>query len=217
MAEVSINRDRLDMLISSFKDAIEENKRLNREATERTRADAAMQEQRQRQTSMSIAEQLEDRRKGLALQEEWDALYRPFGTQAPPKKEDETAAHYEKRLASGIQFVSPDWRGTDWEHETQPALTRLVINQIKADAVKEDAIQHALADDEIREIVKTDETGRRRHEFVSKGVTFIHRMGNANPRRVIANMFGVQHVGAPELIQRPEPAGRQSRYAGRPY
>jgi hypothetical protein len=74
---------------------------------ERTREDAARQENRQRQHSLSIAADAEERNRGRAFQSEWDAAYENLGRHAPAMRENETAEDYRLRLAMGVQACSP--------------------------------------------------------------------------------------------------------------
>jgi hypothetical protein len=140
MPDISIDVDKLNAILGTVQSLIQENKRHEREKVERTRADAAAAENFQRQQSLSIAASIEDRHKGRQIQEEWDNLLQRFGRQARAQKEDETADAYERRMASSLQFVSPEWKDVNLLAERDPTLVRNVIKNIKADALKPHAV-----------------------------------------------------------------------------
>jgi hypothetical protein len=112
---------------------------LQRSQDERIREDAARQESRQRQPSLSIAADAEERNRGRAHQIEWDAAYENLGRIAPAQRPDEASEAYRLRLASGVQNCSPDHRDLDLDTVLfrQPESFReTILSQIRQDALK---------------------------------------------------------------------------------
>jgi hypothetical protein len=219
MPDISIDADKLNAILTSVQKVIEDNKRLERQAAERTRADAATAENFQRQRSMSIAAEIEDRHKGRAIQEDWDNILQRFGRQAPAQKEGETSDAYERRLAFSLQFVSPEWKDVDLN--TAPSiLVRNIIKDIKADALKPGAVAMDTPPGIIREIKTKDKiTGRDQSEFVSSdGTTFIHQLAGARPRRILSRILGLDRIGSAgnTPIENPERMGRMPLRQGFP-
>jgi hypothetical protein len=141
---------------------------LQRSDSERIREDAAIQESRQRQHSLSIAADAEERNRGRAHQIEWDEAYSNLGRHAPAMREGETSEAYRLRLASGVQACSADHRDLDLESVLfrQPAPFReAILTQIRADALKPEARITEIADGEIRGFKRRDESGREIEEF----------------------------------------------------
>ena len=122
MANITIDAAQLQTLLDTVKSQNEALERLQRSESERIREDAARQESRQRQRSLSIAADSDERNRGRAFQSEWDAAYENLGRIAPAQREGETSESYRLRLASGVQACSPDHRDLDLEfHSTSSA------------------------------------------------------------------------------------------------
>ena len=84
---ITIDAAQLQMLLDTVKsqnEALERSKRLE---AERTQEDATRRENRQRQHSLSIAADAEERNRGRAHQIEWDAAYENLGRIAPAMRE----------------------------------------------------------------------------------------------------------------------------------
>jgi hypothetical protein len=193
---------------------------LQRSDSERIREDAAIQESRQRQHSLSIAADAEERNRGRAHQIEWDEAYSNLGRHAPAMREGETSEAYRLRLASGVQACSADHRDLDLESVLfrQPAPFReAILTQIRADALKPEARITEIADGEIRGFKRRDESGREIEEFFSRdGTTFIQQM--ARPRQIIRRMFGVDRIGPGNTrpVEKPRYSGRMPLHNGLP-
>ena len=115
MANITIDAAQLQALLDTVKAQDAALKRSARSESERIREDAARQESRQRQHSLSIAADFEERNRGRAFQVEWDEAYSNLGRIAPAMREGETAEAYRLRLAIGVQNCSPDHRDLDLE------------------------------------------------------------------------------------------------------
>ena len=197
---------KMNMVANKLKDLDQENKRLHREAETRTRSDADAQQNWQRQHSLSISQEIEDRHKGRTIQEEYDQIYQHHGRQAPPQREGETSDGYERRLASSLQFASPEWKDVNLLTERDPVVVRNAIKYIKADAMKPEAVAIDVPAGVIREIKTRDKvTGRPQTEFVSSdpNLTFIHQMGRAIQRTAKAGMKFIDPVAAMAGVYRP--------------
>lgn len=223
MANVAIDAAQLQTLLNTVKSQNEALERLQRSQAERIREDAARQESRQRQHSLSIAANSEERNRGRAFQTEWDAAYENLGRHAPAMREGETAEAYRLRLASGVQNCSPDHKDLDLDTALlrQPAAFReTILSQIRQDALRPEARHVEIGPGEIREFVRKDEGGRTVHEFASRnGFTFIHEIAAAtSPRRIVRKMFGVDRVGPGNArpIEKPTYGGRMALHNGLP-
>jgi hypothetical protein len=197
MPQVTIDAAQLQALLDTVKSQDEALKRSARSESERIREEAACAESRQRQHSLSIAADAEDRNRGRRYQEDWDPAYSNLGRHAPAQREGETSECYRLRLASGVQNCSPDLRDLDLESTLlrQPASFRdTVLSQIRADALKPTARHVEIPEGEIREFVRKDEGGRTIHEFVSRdGTTFIQQM--ARPRQIVSWIYNKMKPG----------------------
>lgn len=222
MANITIDADRLQAIMDTLQTLQAQNATLQRSQDERIREDAARQENRQRQHSLSIAADAEERNRGRRHQEDWDAAYENLGRRAPAMREGETADAYRIRLASGVQNCSPDHKDLDLDTVLyrQPASFReTILNQIRQDALHPQARHVEIPDNQIREFVHKDQGGRTVHEFASKnGFTFIHEiMAATSPRRIVAKMLGVDKIGGPPRpVERPQNMGRMNLHHGFP-
>jgi hypothetical protein len=198
MSNVTIDAAQLQTLLDTVKSQNEALERLQRSDSERVREDAARAESRQRQHSVSIASDAEERNRGREHQLLWDEAYSNLGRVAPVMKEGETAEAYRLRLASGVQACSPDHRDVDLETvllRQPPSSRETILSQIRQDALRPEARHVGIADGEIREFKRRDESGREVTEFVSSDgkTTFIQMM--ARPRQIVRRMFGVDRIG----------------------
>ena len=91
MGNITIDAAQLQTLLDTVKSQNEALERLQRSESERIREDAARQESRQRQRSLSIAADSDERNRGRAFQSEWDAAYENLGRIAPAQREGETS------------------------------------------------------------------------------------------------------------------------------
>jgi hypothetical protein len=221
MANITIDAAQLQTLLDTVKSQNEALERLQRSQDERIRDDAARAESRQRQRSLSIAADSEERNRGRAFQSEWDAAYENLGRIAPAMREGETSEAYRLRLAKGVQNCSVDHRDLDLETvlSRQPAPFReTILNQIRQDALKPEAQHVDIAEGEIREFVRKDESGRERHEFVSSDgkTTFIQMM--ARPRQIVTRFFGRDRIGSfsTRPVEKPQYMGRMALRGGLP-
>ena len=222
MSDITIDTAQLQALLDTVKFQSEALERSKRSEAERLREDAARQESRQRQHSLSIAADAEERNRGRAHQIEWDEAYSNLGRIAPAMREGETSETYRLRLASGVQNCSPEHKDLDLEAvllRQPPAFRETILNQIRQDALRPEARHVEIPEGQIREFVHKDQGGRTVHEFASKnGFTFIHEIMNATvPRRIISRMFGVDRIGGPPRpVERPHNMGRMHLSNGLP-
>jgi hypothetical protein len=79
MPNIAIDAAQLQTLLDTVKSQHEALERSKRSEENRSREDAARQESRQRQHSLSIAADAEERNRGRAHQIEWDAAYENLG------------------------------------------------------------------------------------------------------------------------------------------
>jgi hypothetical protein len=197
MTNITIDADQLQALLDTVKSQNEALERSKRSEESRIREDAARQESRQRQHSVSIAADAEERNRGRAHQLEWDAAYANLGRHAPVMRKGEPSEAYRLRLASGVQNCSPDHADLDLEtvlFRQPPSFRETILSQIRQDALRPEARHVGIADGEIREFKRRDESGREVTEFASKnGLTFIQQM--ARPRQIVRRMFGVDRIG----------------------
>jgi hypothetical protein len=201
MAKFTLESEQLQAIMDAVQSLQSQNASLKRSQDERIREDAARQESRHRQHSLSIAADAEERNRGRAHQIEWDAAYENLGRIAPAMREGETAEAYQLRLASGVQTCSPDHRDLDLDTVLfrQPESFReTILSQIRQDALKPTARHFEIPEGEIREFKRRDESGREVTEFASKnGYTFIHKIAaETSPRRIVRRMYGVDRVGS---------------------
>jgi hypothetical protein len=223
MANITIDAAQLQALLDTVKSQSEALERSKRSEAERHREDAARQEPRQRQHSLSIAADSEERNRGRAHQIEWDAAYENLGRIAPAQREGETSEAYRLRLASGVQNCSVDHRDLDLETALflQPESFReTILSQIRQDALKPTARHVEIPEGEIRPFKHRDENGREVTEFASRnGYTFIHEIAaQTSPRRIVKRIFGVDRIGnnSTRPVEKPRYGGRMPLYRGLP-
>ena len=140
---------------------------------------------------------------GGQIQADLDPAYEFHGRKAPAQREGETANMYRRRLIAGLAPYSkdPDVAKFDFLDKRNPnhvpdfALRR-IADSIKADALSPESHRADVPPGEIKEIVKRDESGRERHEFVSSDgrTTFIQMM--ARPRQIVTRFFGRDRIGS---------------------
>ena len=221
MAKITLESEQLQAIMDAVQSLQSQNASLKRSQDERIREDAARQEARQRQHTLSIAADAEERNRGRAHQIEWDAAYENLGRIAPAQREGETADAYRLRLASGVQNCSLDHRDLDLETVLfrQPASFReTILSQIRQDALRPEARHVEIPEGQIREFKRRDESGREVTEFVSSDgkTTFIQMM--ARPRQIVRRMFGVDRIGngSTRPIEKPRYGGRMPLHNGLP-
>jgi hypothetical protein len=157
----------------------------------------------------------------------WQEPFEAHGRVVPPQHEGESLNVYRIRLASAMQEYSPEWAKVNL-HEAPSFMVDRVLGEIRADALKPTSHRADIPPGVIKEIVKRDESGRNRHEFVSSDqkTTFISEMNNSLPRRVTATvgnqfvrlldyMNGVMGTAPRNLSVKPQNVSRQL-YRGLP-
>jgi hypothetical protein len=119
----------------------------------------------------------------------WQEPFEAHGRVVPPQHEGESLNVYRIRLASAMQEYSPEWAKVNL-HEAPSFMVDTVLGEIRADALKPTSHKADIPPGVIKEVVKRDESGRNRHEFVSSDqrTTFISEMNNSLPRRVTATV-----------------------------
>jgi len=169
-----------------------------------------------------------DRFEGQQEQAKWQEPFEAHGRVVPPQHEGEALNVYRIRLASMMQEYSPEWAKVNL-HQAPSFMVDKVLGEIRCDALKPESHRADIPPGVIKEIVKRDESGRNRHEFVSSDnkTTFISQMNNSLPRRVTATvgnqfvklldyMNGAMGTTPRNLSAKPHNAGRQSLYRGLP-
>jgi hypothetical protein len=131
-------------------------------------------------------------------------------------------------LLAGLQNYSkdPDVAKFNFTEKSGPngvpdwAVARYA-DSIKADALDPESHKADVPPGTIKEIVKRDQSGRERHEFVSSDgkTTFITEiMAATSPRRIVRKMFGVDRIGNGSTmpVEKPQSMGRMPLFRGFP-
>lgn len=106
----------------------------------------------------------EDPAKMADAQAAADAVYAQHASAAPRALRGETLLAYRRRLAKGMQAHSPSWKDIPLDALPDSALA-VAERQIYADSVQAAKNPVGLPAGQLREIIKTDRTGRRVTEF----------------------------------------------------
>ena len=162
---------------------------------------------------------------GGQIQADLDPAYEFHGRQAPSQHEGESANMYRRRLLAGLAPYSKDpdvakfdFAATSGANGVPNWAVAKYADQIKADALSPESHRADVPPGEIKEIVKRDESGRERREFISSDgrTTFIQMM--ARPRQIVRRMFGVDRIGSASTrpVEKPTYAGRMALRGGLP-
>jgi hypothetical protein len=162
---------------------------------------------------------------GGQIQADLDPAYAFHGRQAPAQREGESANMYRRRLLAGLAPYSKDpdvakfdFTATSGANGVPNWAVAKYADSIKADALSPESYRADVPAGEIKEIVKRDESGRERHEFVSSDgkTTFIQMM--ARPRQIVSRFFGRDRIGnfAAKPVEKPAYAGRMALRGGLP-
>jgi hypothetical protein len=132
--------------------------------------------------------------------EKWQEPFESHGRVVPVQHEGESLNVYRIRLASAMQEYSPEWAKVNL-HEAPSFMVDKVLGEIRADALKATSHKADVPPGVIKEIVKRDESGRNRHEFISSDnrTTFISQMNDSQPRRMTAKV-GNQFIRLLDLV-----------------
>jgi 8-oxo-dGTP pyrophosphatase MutT (NUDIX family) len=95
------------------------------------------------------------------VQAKADSVFQAFSQKAPRPLEGETVLAYRRRLATTLKDHSHTWKGVDLTAFADANAFGVAEQQIYADAMTAARNPVGLPDGELREIVSTDETGRR--------------------------------------------------------
>ena len=166
-----------------------------------------------------------ERHTGGQYQADLDEAYAFHGRQAPAQREGESANMYRRRLLAGLAPYSKDpdvakfdFTATSGANGVPNWAVARYADQIKADALDPASHRADVPAGTIKEIVKRDESGRERREFISSDgrTTFIQMM--ARPRQIVRRMFGVDRIGngATTPVQKPISMGRMALRNGLP-
>jgi hypothetical protein len=221
MSNVTIDAAQLQTLLDTVKSQNEALERLQRSDSERVREDAARAESRQRQHSVSIASDAEERNRGREHQLLWDEAYSKFGACRSCHEGRRNGGSLQASSRERVQACSPDHRDVDLETvllRQPPSSRETILSQIRQDALRPEARHVGIADGEIREFKRRDESGREVTEFVSSDgkTTFIQMM--ARPRQIVRRMFGVDRIGngSTRPVEKPHNMGRMNLHRGFP-
>jgi hypothetical protein len=174
-----------------------------------------------RQDSLYGLDPVNERYVGGQIQADLDPAYEFHGRTAPSQREGESANTYRRRLLAGLTPYAkdPDVQKFDFLDKQSPnhvpdfALPGYA-DQIKADALDPASHRADVPGGEIKEIIKRDESGRKRLEFVSSDdrTTFINETGpnslvawgRIGARRVVSYL-GLPRDGAGSRLDRAKP------------
>ena len=162
---------------------------------------------------------------GGQIQADLDPAYEFHGRKAPSQREGESANMYRRRLLAGLAPYSKDpdvakfdFTATSGANGVPNWAVAKYADQIKADALSPKSYRADVPPGEIKEIVKRDESGRERREFISSDgrTTFIQMM--ARPRQIVRRMFGVDRIGngSTRPVEKPISMGRMALNRGLP-
>jgi 8-oxo-dGTP pyrophosphatase MutT (NUDIX family) len=105
-----------------------------------------------------------------------DDVYMSFGKKAPYPLAGEDLNAYSRRLVAGLKQYSDPWKAVDILAIADEATFNVAKKAVYGDALKASLNPTDIADDEMREIVRTDtQTGIRTVEFRGKH-SFVHTM-----------------------------------------
>ena len=143
----------------------------------------------------------------------WQEPFETHGRVVPPQREGEPLKNYSIRLGSMMQEYSPEWKGAPLR-DTPDFMVDKVLGDIRADALKPESHRADIPEGQIKEIVKRDESGRPRHEFISSDnkTTFINETGpnslmawgRVGARRVVSYL-GLPRDPAGSRLDRAKP------------
>jgi hypothetical protein len=158
----------------------------------------------------------------------WQEPFEAHGRVVPPQHEGESLNVYRIRLASAMQEYSPEWKSVNL-HEAPSFMVDKVLGEIRADALKSTSHKADIPPGVIKEIVRRDESGRDRHEFISSDqkTTFISDMTEAKRRgwtaavgnqfiRILDYMNGVMPTTPRNMAVKPQNMGRMPLRNGLP-
>jgi uncharacterized protein (DUF2249 family) len=117
-----------------------------------------------------------DRTAFADVQARADTVYHALGSVAPRPMDGEDILAYRRRLAKGVQKHSTTWKDISVGTLGADAFT-VAEAQVYADAMTAAQNPTDLAEDELREITKTDMTGRRITSFVGKPGAWMSNFG----------------------------------------
>ena len=125
----------------------------------------------------------------LEAQSKADAVAMHWGKRAPRAMIGESVRTYRRRLANMFREHSPDYRRADLSLISDPSAFAAAEKQIYADAVRASHDNDAQPRGVLREIQRTDQSGRIISEFVgSVGVTLDpFRLTPMRVRRIVKN------------------------------
>lgn len=116
-----------------------------------------------------------------------DAVYNAFGNRAPPPLQGELPIDYRLRLVKTVQKYSQPWAEIDLRGLPAPALA-VAETAIYADAQTAARSPADLAEGQLREIITTDEAGRRITSFVGDPAAWMGQF-RTRPRALVKPFF----------------------------
>jgi hypothetical protein len=187
-----------------------------KQQNDEARANAALEASRINQARRD-AEAADHHRK-QEIQRQHDEAFEAHNLTTPMPRADESSSTYHRRLLRDhLQKYSPEYRAVDLNH-VPPNMLENVATKIVADALSPVSHSFDVPAGQIKEIVRKDESGRERHEFVSSDgrTTFIQMM--ARPRQIVTRFFGRDRIGnfATTPIEKPRYGGRMPLHNGLP-
>lgn len=124
-----------------------------------------------------------DRDQLLAAQARADSVFQMHGKQAPRAMSGEGVIEYRKRLAKEMQPHSAPWKGIHLGTLGEDAFA-IAEGQIYADSVEAAKRPVGDADGGLREVIKSDDTGRRIREFYGRPSAWMNQF--STNRRAVA-------------------------------
>jgi hypothetical protein len=122
-------------------------------------------------------------------QQEWDRVAQMHGLRASRPLDGERIDSYDRRLAKVFQKHSPKWANEDLSQLPTSVISKIIAPEIRADAISAAYRVEPNAGGLLREVRKTDRTGRIISEFVGpvdaeNGAISPFRMPSAVVRRI---------------------------------
>ena len=122
-------------------------------------------------------------------QQEWDRVAQMHGERASRPLDGERIESYDRRLAETFKKHSPKWKGEDLSAMPIEVVSKIIAPEIRTDAVTAAYRVEPNAGGLLREVRKTDRTGRIISEFVGpvdaeNGAIAPFRMQSAVVRRI---------------------------------
>jgi hypothetical protein len=125
----------------------------------------------------------DDERRMYADQAVFDQAYVGAGRRASPPHPFERPDSYKRRLAAGLQSLSPRWARADFQKIPSDAL-EIAAEQVRADAIANGRTA-GLRPNELRELPSTSASGHRTYDFAGGPDAWFGKQFSREPRRAV--------------------------------